>query len=155
MVDIPRDVADSEGVPDDLDSFDVGEYSVPSPRRRRSAGMFYFGGALVVVLAIILGLPAAFWAVVAALLAIGAYHLMSAWDLEVREGQALEIANRAVPFGVGHASAQMAFVGWRAKPVWHLLVFSDDDPPTHRGLVRVSPLTGGVIDVYTEDVPAG
>ena len=116
MVDIPRDVADSEGVPDDLDSLDIGDYSVPSPRRRRSAGMFYLGGAVATAVGILLGLPAAFWAVVVGLGLIGTFHLASAWDLEVREGQALEIANRAVPFGVGHASAQLAFGGWRAKP---------------------------------------
>lgn len=154
-IDVPDELAREVALPDDLDSLDVGDYSVPSPRQRRSAGMFYLGGAAATAVGILLGLPAAFWAVVVGLGLIGAFHLASAWDLEVREGQALEIANRAVPFGVGHASAQLAFGGWRAKPVWHLLVFSDDDPPSHRGLVRVSPLSGDVIEVYTEEVPAG
>lgn len=152
-IDVPDELAREVALPEDLDSLDVGDYSVPSPRRRRSAGMFYLGGAVATAVGIFLGLPTAFWAVVVGLGLIGAFHLASAWDLEIREGQALEIANRAVPFGVGHASAQLAFGGWRAKPVWHLLVFSDDDPPSHRGLVRVSPLSGDVIDVYTEEVP--
>ena len=152
MVDIPRDVAESEGVPEDLDSTAGGPYSVPSPRRRRSAGWFYFGGAALTAVGLLAGLPAGYWAVAAALGAIGAYHMLTAWDLDVSEGEALEIANRSVEFGVGHASAQLAFQGWRARPVWHLLVFSDDDPPTQRGLVRVSPLTGDVIDVYSEGV---
>lgn len=155
MVDIPRDVADSEGVPEDLDSLDVGPYSVPSPRRRRSAGIFYLVAAALVALGALAGLPAGFWVVAGGIAAIGAYHFASAWDLRVREGEALEIANRAVPFGVGHASAQLAFEGWRARPMWHLLVFSDDEPPTNRGLVRVSPLSGDVIDVYSEEVTGG
>jgi hypothetical protein len=154
MVDIPRDVAESEGVPEDLDSLVVGPYSVPSPRRRRSAGAFYLGAAVLVAIGALAGLPAGFWFVGGGMAAIGAYHFAAAWDLVVREGEALEIANRAVPFGVGHASAQLAFEGWRARPVWHLLVFSDDEPPTHRGLVRVSPLSGDIVDVYTEEVPA-
>jgi hypothetical protein len=154
MVDIPRDVAESEGVPGDLDSRDVGPYSVPSPRRRRSAGMFYLAAAALIALGALAGLPGGFWVVAGGIAAIGAYHFAAAWDLVVREGEALEIANRAVPFGVGHASAQLAFEGWRARPVWHLLVFSDDEPPTNRGLVRVSPLNGDVIDAYTEEVPS-
>jgi hypothetical protein len=154
MVDIPRDVADSEGVPDDLDSLAVGPYTIPSPSRRRSAGWFYLGGAVVVTLGTLLGLPAGYWFVAAGLAVIGGYHMASAWKLAVDEGAALEIANKAVSFGVGHASARLAFSGWRAKPVWQLLVFSADEPPSQRGLVRVDALTGGVVDTYTEGVPS-
>lgn len=152
MVDIPRDVADAAGVPDDLDSLAVGLYAVPSPRRRRAAGSYYLGGAALVAAGATAGLPGGVWAVAAALAAIGVYHFISAWDIAVREEEALEVANKAVPFGVGHASAQLAFEGWRARPVWHLLVFSEDDPPTQRGLVRVSPLTGEVLDTYAEEI---
>ena len=153
-IEVPEELATAEGVPDDLDSLSFGPYSVPSPSRRRSAGWWYVGGAAAVIVGIVLGLPTGFWAVGVGLAAIGAYHFATAWDLGVREGEALEIANKAVSFGVGHASAQLAFAGWQAKPVWHLLVFSEDEPPTERGLVRVNALTGEVIDTYTEDVPA-
>ena len=153
-IEVPGELAQEEGVPDDLDASGFGPYWVPSPRRRRSAGWWYLGGAIAVAAGIGLGLPAGFWFVAFGLAVIGAYHFATAWDLQVREGEALEIANKAVPFGVGHASAQLAFEGWLAKPVWHLLVFSEDEPPTQRGLVRVDPLSGDVVDAYTEAVPA-
>jgi hypothetical protein len=38
--------------------------------------------------------------------------------------------------------------------VWNVLVFSADDPPSQRGLVRVDARTGEVIETYTEAVPA-
>jgi hypothetical protein len=150
-IEIPGEIAAAQSVPGDLDSLALGPYSVPSPTRRRSAGWFYLGGAAAIALGTVAGLPGGYWVVAGGVAAIGVYHFATAWDLPIREGEALEIANRAVPFGVGHASAQLAFTGWRARPVWHLLVFSDDDPPSQRGLVRLDPATGEVIDTYTED----
>ena len=93
------------------------------------------------------------WGIVVGLVLVAAYHYVTAWPLNVREGEALEIANQTTAFAVGHASAAMNFEGWRAKPVWNVLVFSADDPPTERGLVRVDALNGDVIDTYVEAVP--
>jgi hypothetical protein len=36
--------------------------------------------------------------------------------------------------------------------VWNVLVFSADDPPTERGLVRVDGIDAHVVDVYMEEV---
>ncbi len=82
-------------------------------------------------------------------------RLDAGWHLEVREWRALEIANRAVGFPVGHASANLGFYGWRSKPIWNILVFSADDPPSERGLVRVDGITGSVVEQYAEPVPEG
>ncbi len=154
MREIPPEVAAAQGVPDDLDSSAFDPYSVPSPRRRLQAGAVYLGFAALGALAALGGFGDGFWLAAAALVVIAAYHAVSAWRLPVREGRALETAGAAVGFTVGHASAQVGFVGWRARPVWNVLVFSADDPPAQRGLVRVDGLTGDVVDSYVEDVPA-
>lgn len=151
---IPREIAEAEGVPDDLDSTVVGPYSVPSPRRRRRAGWVYAGGAVVAGLAALWELPAGLWFVGGAFVLVAAYHFVAGWELAVRDPEALEIANRAAGFPVGHASAVVSFEGWRARPVWNVLVFSADEPPTQRGLVRIDGLSGEVVDSYVEDVPA-
>ena len=153
-LEIPREIAEAEGVPDDLDSTVVGPYRLPSPRRRRLAARPYVVGAVVAAAGAAAGLPLGMWWVAGGLAVVALYHWISAWELEVTDDQALETANRAVAFAVGHASAQVGFEGWRARPIWNVLVFSADDPPSQRGLVRVDGVSGEEAGSYTEQVPA-
>jgi hypothetical protein len=39
--------------------------------------------------------------------------------------------------------------------VWNVLVFSADDPPSQRGLVRVDAVDGRVVETYTEPIAGG
>lgn len=151
---IPDDVAEAAAVPDDLDSAVHGPYSIPDTARRRRAGVVYFVAAAVTAWLVAGGLPALMWATTVGLLAVvGAYHLLAGWRLEMREDAALEVASREVSFPVGHASAALGFSGWRARPVWNVLVFSAEEPPTRRGLVRVDATNGRAVDRYVEDIP--
>ncbi|MBT8215098.1 MAG: PepSY domain-containing protein [Acidimicrobiia bacterium] len=152
-IEVSRDVADREAMPDDLDANVLGPYSVPDVARRRTAGLVYVVGAVIVAGSILLGLPSGMWVVVAGLLVIAAYHVISGWHLRVRQGEALTIANRSTEFPAGHASATLNFEGWRARPVWNVLVFSADEPPSRRALVRVDARTGDVVGSYEEAVP--
>ena len=154
-IEIPAEVAATAAIPEDLDSNVVGEYHVPNTNRRRRAAFAYFVGAAAVVGLIALGaMPSAMlWTAAAILVMVGVYHLIAGWNLEVREGEALEIANRSVAFPVGHASASLGFTGWRARPVWNVLVFSADEPPSERGLVRIDGIDRTVVDHYIEPVP--
>ena len=154
-IEIPAEVAATAAVPEDLDSNVVDEYHVPNTNRRRRAAFAYLVGAAAVAVLIGLGaLPVTMlWTAVAVLVIVGGYHLIAGWNLEVREGEALEIANRTVAFAVGHASASLGFTGWRARPVWNVLVFSADEPPSERGLVRIDGIDGTVVDHYSEPVP--
>lgn len=104
-------------------------------------------------LGIVAGLPTGMWVVAAAMTLVGAYHFVAAFSVGVRETEALSIANRQTEFAVGHASAALGFEGWRSRPVWNVLVFSADDPPTTRGLVRIDARDGSVQDVFVEANP--
>lgn len=153
-MEIPREIADREGVPDDLDSSALAPYQIPSTARRKRAGAYYFGGAILVVVAVLVGgLPAGLLAMAGLLGLIGLYHYLAAWRLRVRDPEALFIANRATDFAVGHASAALGFRGWRARPVWNVLLFSADNPPSQRGLVRVDAVDGTVLESYVEATP--
>ena len=152
-IEIPHDVAAAAGVPDDLQSEVVDPYAIPDVARRRRAGVVYVVAAGITALGIAVGLPVGMWLLVGFLLLVAIYHRLAGWNLRVRERQALEVVNRATDFPVGHASATVGFVGWRARPVWNVLVFSADDPPTKRGLVRVDGLDARVVDAYVEPVP--
>jgi hypothetical protein len=152
---VPREVAEAAALPEDLDSEVVSPHAVPDVARRRKAGIVYLIAAVVVAAAIVsLGLPHAMWiTAVSVLVGIGVYHFVAGWRLRVREGVALEVAGGVVGFPVGHSSASLGFRGWRARPVWNVLVFSADEPPSQRALVRIDAVTGGVIDRYVEAVP--
>lgn len=156
-IEISEEVAAAAGLPEDLDAgaLDTIADAVPDPARRKLAAVVYAVGAGVVAITIALGLPAGMWLTVVGLLAIAAYNVAAGSHLEVREGAALEAANRAIGFPVGHASANLGFYGWRARPIWNVLVFSSDDPPTQRGLVRVDGISGEVVEQYDERVPEG
>lgn len=139
-------------MPEDLQSLVLEPYAVPNTSQRRRAGRVYLVVAAVVAVGIVLGLPTGMWLLVGTLLAIAAFHRIAGWDLAVMDGEALEIANRHAEFATGHASAALNFEGWRARPIWNVLMFSADDPPTERGLVRVDGLTGAVVGSYVEKI---
>lgn len=152
-IEVSAEVAAAAGMPEDLDANVLGPYEVPDPARRRRAGVVYFVGAALIAAGITAGLPAAMWIMAGILVAIGVYHLAASHHLEVREAAALTVANRASQYPVGHASAVLGFDGPLARPVWNVLIFSADEPPSKRGLVRVDGRTGAVVETYTEDVP--
>lgn len=153
---VPDEVAEAAAVPDDLDSdVDELEYTMPDTNRRRRAGAVYLLGAVGVGVLIATDLlpQAMWWTAVAVLAGVGVYHFISGWNLAVLDREALEAANREVPFAVGHASASLGFSGWRARPVWNVLVFSADEPPSQRGLVLVDGIDGRVRDSYLDEIP--
>ena len=150
-IEIPRGIADAEGVPDDLDSNLAGPYEFPDPMRRRTSGSVFLVGALLATLGAALGLPAGLYGLAGTLLIIGTLHFLTAWPLNTTAEEALTAAAREVSFPVGHASAAATFEGWRSRPVWQVLVYSADDPPTSRGLVRVDGVDGTVAGKVHEE----
>jgi hypothetical protein len=150
------DVVDE--LPEDLDAAGfVGPYLFPNNNRRRIPGYLYLGMAAACV---------ALWATVdsvyvndgflgaAVLLAVvGAYQIISGWNLDVDEQDALVAASRAVDFPVGHASAQMGWRGLLSRPTWRILLYSAENPPERRGLVLVDGVDGSVIEHFVEDNP--
>lgn len=147
---IPREVAEAEGVPEDLDANVVGPYRFPDPGRRRIAGAIY----LALLVGLVVWRPEGSWPMIGLVGLVAAWHLAAAWPLRVDQEEALLKAGALVPFPVGHASAALTFRGVRARPVWHVVVYSAEDPPSRRALVRLDGLSGEPIgDVYTEDVP--
>jgi len=73
--------------------------------------------------------------------------------LLVDETEALATANTTVGFTIGHASAQMVWRGWLSRPVWRLLAYSADNPPSRRAIVLVDGLSGEVVEWFAETNP--
>lgn len=141
-IEIPRELADAQGVPEDLDANIVGPYRFPSPVRRRAAGWVYVGAASIAVVGAVTVLPVPMLWVGAAFIALAGYHFLASHGTRLNEDQALAAAGRQVPFPIGHASAALRFEGARSYPVWNVLVYDAEDPPTQRALVFVDAVTG-------------
>ena len=157
----PSDDEHVDALPDDLDiSGYVGPYVFPNNNRRRVPGYLYVGIAAICILLWVLGRGDAtsvvndglLWAA-AVLIAAGAYCLISGFDLDVDEQDALVISTREVGFPVGHASAQMGWRGLRSRPTWRILCYSAENPPERRALVLVDGVDGEVVDWFVEDNP--
>jgi hypothetical protein len=155
----PADADVVDELPADLDAAGyVGPYMFPNNNRRRVPGYLYLGlaAACVLVWAVVDDSPyvnSGYLFAAVLLAAIGAYQLVSGWNLDVDERDALVAATRAVGFPVGHASAQMGWRGLLSRPTWRILLYSADTPPRKRGLVLVDGVDGEIIQHFVEDNP--
>lgn len=143
---IDRDLAASVAIEEELDANTVGVYRFPSPQRRRLAGWVYLTMAVLAVVAV------EGWVVSAGLAALGIWHFLAAWPLEIDETEALRVAGSAADFPVGHASAAVRFAGWRSRPRWAVVLYSAADPPDQRALVVVDAVNGEVVESYRETI---
>ena len=149
----------TDELPEDLDAAGyVGPYMFPDNNRRRVPGYLYLATAAVCV-AIWFAIDDSpyvnrgfLWAGVL-LGVVGAYHLVSGWNLNVDEQDALVAASKELGFPVGHASAQMGWRGLLSRPTWRILLYSAETPPTKRGLVLVDGVNGAIVEHFVEDNP--
>jgi hypothetical protein len=141
-------------LPEDLDATAyVGPYVFPNITRRRIPGTMYAALAVLCLGGWVVSTNVGLLVAAVLLAAIAAYHFATAWNLEFDQTQALVVATRTVGFPVGHSSAQLAWRGLRSRPVWRILLYSADDPPTMRGLVELDAVDGHVMGEYTEPNP--
>ncbi len=137
----------------------ASDYMLPNNNRRRIPATIYL---------LIAALCAVLWATIrdssplvndgflwvgVVLGGFGIYGMIAGRTLLIDETDALATANRTVGFTVGHASAQMVWRGWLSRPVWRLLAYSADNPPTRRAMVVVDGITGDVIEWFAEENP--
>ena len=141
-------------LPADLDvTAFVGPTTFPDVARRRIAAAIYAAAAVAAASGAWAWGNGGLWAAAGVLATAAAYHLLAGWPLRVDETQALVVASREIGFPVGHASAQLAWYGWRSRPAWRVLCYSADEPPSRRGLVELDAVDGHVMGSYAEQNP--
>jgi hypothetical protein len=148
-------------LPDDLDAAGyVGPYLFPNNNRRRIPGIIYLVIACLCALAWALTrsddpvlINTGFLVAAGILSAFGIYSIVAGWNLDVDERDALVAAVRTVGFPVGHASAQLGWRGLLSRPTWRILLYSNENPPSKRGLVLVDGQHGEVLEWFVEDNP--
>lgn len=163
-VDAPGDTVQDETpvdqLPEDLQPglVDPEDYVFPNNNRRRIPGYLYFGIAAALVVTYLVAKESVlvnqgylFAAIL--LVVVGAYYLVSGWNLNVDERDALVASVEKVGFPVGHASAQMGWRGLLSRPTWRILLYSAEEPPTKRGLVMVDGVDGEIVEYFVEENP--
>lgn len=147
-------------LPEDLDITALSDdYVLPNNNRRRIPATMYLviaAGCLALWITARDSSPLVndgyLWVAVA-LAAFGAFGFVAGRTLQVDETEALTTAASTVGFPIGHASAQMVWRGWLSRPIWRLLAYSADNPPSRRAIVLVDGLDGRVIEWFAEDNP--
>ncbi len=147
-------------LPDDLIAAGyVGPYQFPDNSRRRVPGALYLvlgAGALLLWWVADGSSPLVNSGLVLAAIGLavfGLFSITSGWRMSVDETDALQVAQRALGFPVGHASAQQVWRGLRSRPTWRVLCYSADEPPSQRGLVLVDAVDGTVVEYFDEPNP--
>jgi hypothetical protein len=154
-----NDIVDDR-LPEDLQPHlvDPEDYVFPNNNRRRVPGYLYLGIAAILLLLTVAMSDSVFvngglLGAAAILAVVGGYSLISGWDLNIDERDALVAAIGAVGFPVGHASAQMGWRGLLSRPTWRVLLYSAEDPPQQRGFALIDGVDGAVVDSFVEDNP--
>ena len=142
-----------EELPEELDITVARPYKVPDNRKRRVAAACYVVAAVASGAGAVSSGNGGLLAAAIFLALVAAYHVAAAWPLRLDETAALAASAAATGFPVGHASAQLAWRGLRSRPVWRVLLYSADDPPSKRGLVELDAVDGEILGSYTEDNP--
>mgnify|MGYP001178453254 FL=1 len=149
----------TDELPEDLDVHGfVGTYDFPDNSRRRVPGFLYLfiSATLFLISVFFESSPFTNWGYIAAgvvLLLMALYHLQASWRLSIDETGALLEATKSAGFPVGHASAQMVWRGLRSRPTWRILLYSNDSPPSNRGLFLVDAIDGSVLESNVEANP--
>jgi hypothetical protein len=134
-------------------SSEVEPFRVLDTRKRRSAGVVYLiGAAIAGSVAVAVSLPMIWLTAVSPLIALALYQVVCAWNMGVKDTDAIAAASDTVSFPVGHASATLGYRGWLARPVWQVLVFADGAAPEMQGLVTIDAVDGNITGTYEESV---
>ena len=143
----------TDELPEELDVTVARPYKVPDNRKRRIAAWCYVVTAALCAAGAVTSGNGGLWAAAVFLALVAVYHFACAWPLQLDETGALARSAAATGFPVGHASAQLAWRGLRSRPVWRVLLYSADEPPSKRGLVELDAVSGEILGSYTEDNP--
>lgn len=143
----------TDELPEELDVTVARPYKVPDNRKRRIAAWCYVVTAAACAAGAVISGNAGLLAAAVFLALVAVYHFACAWPLQLDETGALAASAAAAGFPVGHASAQLAWRGLRSRPVWRVLLYSADEPPSKRGLVELDAVNGEILGSYTEDNP--
>jgi len=121
-------------------------------KRRRAAGVYLVMAAGAAAIVATTGIQLLWLTAVAPLLGLAGYQFLGGWKIQVSDMEAIEMAGERASFEMGHGSATLGFRGFRARPIWQVLVFGDGPAPRYQALVTIDAVSSEITGVFEQPV---
>ena len=156
-IDISKEDADKQVVPEDLNSLAVGSYIVPNPKRRRTFAIMLIITAFVSQIVISLYDWLDITVGVFLVFLIGIFILFIDNTINVEQSNVIENVAKHIPHSTGYYSIALTFQFMKKyrflKPVWTVIVYDHNNPPTMKTIIEIDASTAELVsEAYTESI---
>ncbi len=156
-INIDIDDAEKQLVPDDLNSLAVGSYKIPNPIiRNRYFYIFIFLSLLTILISNYFSWINLYPASIL-LFILSIFTKFIENNMTIKQSEIIEYVSAYLPHSIGYYSIALTFsfvFNFKLlKPVWTVIVYDHNNPPTQKSIIEFDAYTKEIIsDVYTEEV---
>ena len=157
-IEIDKDVAKETLLPDDLNSLAVGSYVVPDPSKRKQYPYVVLGVVLLIYITSLMIDFVSFVPVIIILSIVSLLLFVVNNEFKIRQQEVIEKISNNIVHSIGYYSIALTFqftLKQILTPVWTVIVYSHENPPSNKTIIEISAFSGRVItEPYTEKLNA-
>jgi hypothetical protein len=157
-IEIDKDVAKETLLPDDLNSLAVGSYVVPDPSKRKQYPYVVLGVVLLIYITSLMIDFVSFVPVIIILSIVSLLLFVVNNKYKIRQQEVIEKISNSIDHSIGYYSIALTFQFTFKQiltPVWTVIVYSHENPPSNKTIIEISAYSGRVItEPYTEKLNA-
>jgi len=157
-IEIDKDVAEETLLPDDLNSLAVGSYVVPDPSKRKQYPYVVLGVVLLIYITSLMIDFVSFVPVIIILSIVSLLLFVVNNEFKIRQQEVIEKISNNIDHSIGYYSIALTFqftLKQILTPVWTVIVYSHENPPSNKTIIEISAFSGRVItEPYTEKLNA-
>jgi len=157
-IEIDNDVAEETLLPDDLNSLAVGSYVVPDPSKRKQYPYVVLGVVLLIYITSLMIDFVSFVPVIIILSIVSLLLFVVNNEFKIRQQEVIEKISNNIDHSIGYYSIALTFqftLKQILTPVWTVIVYSHENPPSNKTIIEISAFSGRVItEPYTEKLNA-
>ena len=157
-IEIDNDVAEETLLPDDLNSLAVGSYIVPDPSKRKQYPYVVLGVVLLIYITSLMIDFVSFVPVIIILSIVSLLLFVVNNKFKIRQQEVIEKISNNIDHSIGYYSIALTFqftLKQILTPVWTVIVYSHENPPSNKTIIEISAFSGRVItEPYTEKLNA-
>ena len=157
-IEIDKDVAKETLLPDDLNSLAVGSYVVPDPSKRKQYPYVVLGVVLLIYITSLMIDFVSFVPVIIILSIVSLLLFVVNNKFKIQQQEVIEKISNNIDHSIGYYSIALTFqftLKQILTPVWTVIVYSHENPPSNKTIIEISAFSGRVItEPYTEKLNA-